>query len=149
MPVYNLETMDEHVRAAYLLPRVAAMLFGVFGAIGLVLATVGLYGVMSFAVTRRTREIGIRMAMGASSGTVVGMVLRRTLLLAGAGVVLGTAGALAITRVLRTFLFEVRPTDPATFTAVALFLISVALVAALLPARRAYAVDPLVALRYE
>ena len=76
MAVYNLETMDEHVRAAYVLPRVAAMLFGIFGGIGLVLATVGLYGVMSFAVARRTREIGIRMAMGARPAAVLRLVLR-------------------------------------------------------------------------
>src|SRR4029079_1481892 len=77
MAVYNLETMDEHVRAAYVLPRVAALLFGIFGGIGLVLAAVGLYGVMSFAVARRTREIGIRMAMGARPAGVLWLVLSR------------------------------------------------------------------------
>jgi len=110
---------------------------------------VGIYGVLAYQVTQRTQEIGIRMALGAEKHDVLGMVLRRTLVLAGAGVVLGTAGALAVTRVLANSLFEVKPTDPLTFAAVAALLGCVALLAGLIPAQRATKVDPMVALRYE
>ena len=104
---------------------------------------------LAYAVTQRTHEIGIRMALGAESADVLRMVLRRTLILAAAGIVLGAAGALAVTRVLAKFLFEIKPTDPATFIAVAALLAGVALLAGAIPARRASKVDPMVALRYE
>jgi ABC-type antimicrobial peptide transport system permease subunit len=110
---------------------------------------VGIYGVLAYQVAQRRREIGIRMALGAERRDVLQMVLQRILLLAASGIVFGTLGALAITRVLTKFLFEVKPTDPATFAAVAVLLSSVALIAALIPARRATKVDPMVALRYE
>ena len=117
--------------------------------LALALSAIGVYGVLAYSVTERTREIGIRMALGAGSGDVVRMVLRRTLLLACAGIVIGAAGALAVTGVLKKFLFEITPTDPATFLAVALLLATVALFAGLAPAIRAAKVDPLVALRHE
>ena len=149
MAVYNLETMDEHVRAAYVLPRVAAMLFGIFGAIGLVLATVGLYGVMSFAVARRTREIGIRMAMGARPAAVLRLVLRRGIALTLTAVALGWPAAWMLAKLSSSFLYGIRPHDAATFTVVPAALIVVALVAAWIPARRAASVNPTHALRME
>ena len=115
----------------------------------LLLAVVGLYGVMAYAVTRRTSEFGIRMALGASSGNIRGIVLKQGLMVAMTGVVIGIVGALALTRVLRSFLFGLSTTDPATFAAVAALLIFVALLACYIPARRATKVDPMVALRYE
>jgi ABC-type antimicrobial peptide transport system permease subunit len=124
-------------------------LLSAFSILALLLAAIGVYGVLAHSVAARTREIGIRMALGAERRDVLRMVLKRTALIAGAGVALGTAGALAATRVLRTLLFEVKPTDASTFLAVALLLTVVALVAGWIPALRATRVDPLVALRYE
>jgi predicted permease len=147
MAVYNLETMDEHVRAAYVLPRVAAMLFGVVGGIGLVLATVGLYGVMSFAVARRTREIGIRMAMGARPAAVLRLVLRRGMVLTSAALALGWPAAWMLARIASSFLYGIAPHDTVTFTLVPIVLVLVALVAAWIPARRAACVNPIQALR--
>ena len=149
MPVYNLETMDEHVRAAYVLPRVAAMLFGVFGAIGLVLATVGLYGVMNFAVARRTREIGIRMAMGARPAAVLRLVLRRGMALTLAALALGWPAAWMLAKISSSFLYGIAPHDTVTFTLVPIVLVLVALVAAGIPARRAASINPTQALRMD
>lgn len=148
-PVQSIAAMSDAIAGTIAEPRFLAQVIGAFSLMALLLSAIGLYGVLAFSIAERTREIGIRMAMGASSVAVVRMVLRRTLLLAGTGVLIGSFGALGVTRVLRTFLFEITPTDPATFIAVAVFLLAVALVAGLLPARRAYSVDPLVALRYE
>ena len=149
MAVYNLETMDEHVRAAYLLPRVAALLFGIFGAIGLVLATVGLYGVMSFAVTRRTREIGIRMAMGARPAAVLRLVLRRGMALTFVALALGWPAAWMIAKIASSFLYGIAPHDAVTFTLVPMVLVLVALSAVWIPARRAASINPTEALRME
>jgi len=149
MAIYNVETMDEHVRAAYVLPRVAAMLFGVFGGIGLVLATVGLYGVMSFAVARRTREIGIRMAMGARPAVVLRLVLRRGMTLTFAALALGWPAAWMLAKIASSFLYGISPHDALTFTLVPIMLALVALVAAWIPARRASSINPTEALRME
>ena len=149
MAIYNVETMEEHVRAAYVLPRVAAMLFGVFGGIGLVLATVGLYGVMSYAVTRRTREIGIRMAMGARPAAVLRLVLRRGMTLTLAALALGWPAAWMLVKIASSFLYGISPHDVMTFTLVPIVLVLVAAVAAWIPARRAAAIDPTQALRME
>jgi predicted permease len=149
MAVYNLETMDEHVRAAYVLPRVAAMLFGIFGGIGLVLATVGLYGVMSFAVARRTREIGIRMAMGARRAAILRLVLGRGMALTFTALALGWPAAWMLARLSSGFLYGIRPHDAVTFTLVPAVLILVALIAAWIPARRAASIEPTQALRME
>jgi predicted permease len=126
MAVYNLETMDEHVRAAYVLPRVAALLFGIFGGIGLVLATVGLYGVMSFAVARRTREIGIRMAMGARPAGVLWLVLSRGMALTLTALALGWPAAWMLAKLSSSFLYGIRPHDAVTFTLVPAVLVLVA-----------------------
>lgn len=149
MAVYNLQTMEEHVRAAYLLPRVAALLFGVFGGIGLVLATVGLYGVMSFAVSRRTREIGIRMAMGAQRSTVLRLVLRRGMMLTLTAIAIGWPGAWLLAKIASSFLYGISPHDSVTFTVVPIVLLLVAMVAAWIPARRAASINPTEALRME
>ena len=141
--------MADFINANTAEPRFQARLLAAFSLLALILSAVGIYGVLAYAVTQRTHEIGIRMALGAESADVLRMVLRRTLILASAGILLGTAGALAVTRVLAKFLFEIKPTDPATFIAVAALLAGVALLAGAIPARRASKVDPMVALRYE
>jgi putative ABC transport system permease protein len=125
------------------------LLLSLFAGMGVVLAAVGIYGVMSYFAARRTHEIGVRLALGAVPGDVVRLVLRRGMALTGAGVVLGLAGALALTRLLKSTLFGVTPTDPLTFGAVTVLLAVVALVACYLPARRAAGGDPVEALRYE
>ena len=125
------------------------MLLLVFAGIAVLLATIGVYGVVSYSVSQRTQEIGIRVALGARAGDVSRLVLREGLLLGGLGVAVGLAAALACTRVLGSLLFEVTPTDPLTLGVVACLLLAVAVAATLWPARRATKVDPMVALRYE
>jgi predicted permease len=147
--IYNEETMEEHVRTAYLLPRIAAMLFGVFGCIGLILAAIGLYGVMSYAVSRRTREIGIRMALGARTAMVERLIVRQGMALAFIAMVLGWPAAWLLSRLASSFLYGIQPHDSLTFTVVPVFLAGVALVACWLPARRAASIDPMQALRTE
>jgi len=149
MAVFNEETMQEHVRTAFFLPRLAAMLFGTFGFIGLVLAAVGLYGVMSYAVSRRTREIGIRMAMGAKPGAVERLVLRQGMTLTLIAVALGWPVAWMLARVAASFLYGIQPHDALTFAVVPPFLAVIALAACWIPARRAASIDPMQALRTE
>ncbi|HEX3183400.1 MAG TPA: ABC transporter permease [Pyrinomonadaceae bacterium] len=129
--------------------RVWGLLFAIFSAIALVLATVGIYGVMAYFVTQRTREIGVRIALGAQWRDVLKLVLRSGMMLVAIGLAIGLAGAFALTRLMTTLLFEVSPADPFTFVAVALSIIFATLLACYIPARRATRVDPLVALRYE
>jgi predicted permease len=147
LPVYDAFTLESMVDRALGQPRFYVLLLSIFAGLAVVLAVVGIYGVIAYTVQQRTREIGIRIALGASRERVVGMVVRRGLALAGAGVALGTAGALGLTRVLQTLLFGVSARDPATFVAVAALLGGVAVVASWLPARRAARVDPLTAMR--
>jgi predicted permease len=149
MAVYNTETMEEHLREALFLPRLAGTLFGIFGFIGLVLAAVGLYGVMSYSVSRRTREIGIRIALGAQLGAVQRLILRHGLVLTFIAMAFGLPTAFAVAGLLSTFLYGTRPHDAVTFTLVPLFLALVALAASWLPAQRASRIDPQSALRYE
>ncbi len=145
----GLETMTQSISGSLLLVRAGAVLFGLFGLLGLVLAAVGVYGLIAFTVSQRTHEIGIRMAVGASRRDVTRMVVREGAILAGVGLALGLAGAAAVTRVLTTILYGVSPLDPLTFAAVALVLGLVAAGASLAPAHRAAAVDPQTALRVE
>ncbi|HEX3893825.1 MAG TPA: ABC transporter permease [Terracidiphilus sp.] len=149
MAIYNVETMDEHVRTAYVLPRLAAMLFGIFGGIGVLLAAIGLYGVMSYSVSRRTREMGIRMALGAESGTLERMVLRQGLLLSLIAVALGWPAAWMVAKLATSFLYGIHPHDALTFVVVPPFLVMIALLACWIPARRAASIDPMQALRTE
>ncbi len=149
LAVSNIETMSEQVDKALLMPRLSAVLLGVFGAVGLTLATVGLYAVMSYSVRRRTREIGIRMALGAGAGGVLRLVAAQGLAVAGIGVAIGSALALAVSRFAASLLYGVGATDMATFIVVPALLLAVAALAVLLPARRAARTDPLAALRYE
>jgi putative ABC transport system permease protein len=148
-PIYNIRTMDE-IRGESVAPqRLNLMLLSIFAGIAFVLAVVGIYGVMSYAVTQRTHEIGIRMAIGAQPSDVFRMILGQGMLLTVAGLIAGLIGAFALTRLMSTMLFGVKPTDPATFAGVALLLTAVALVACYIPGRRATKVDPVNSLRYE
>jgi predicted permease len=149
MAVYNIQTMQEHLRDAFFLPRLAATLFGVFGAIGLILAAVGLYGVMSYSVSRRTREIGIRMALGAQARQVQQLIVRQGMWLAAIAVVLGLPAAFALSKLFTSVLYGIHNDDPVTYAVVPLFLVAIALFACWLPARRAARVDPQIVLRCE
>jgi putative ABC transport system permease protein len=148
-PIANVLTMNEIVSRSIWAQRFYAMLFGIFAALALILAAVGIYGVMSYAITQRTREIGIRMALGAGQLNVLKLTLTQGMRLALTGVVVGLFGAFALTRLMSGMLFGVSATDSATFVSIAGLLIGVTLLACYVPARRATKVDPLVALRYE
>jgi putative ABC transport system permease protein len=149
LPVYGVRTLSDYVNQQVEQPRMSATLLGGFAILALVLAAVGVYGVLSYIVSQRTREIGVRLALGAERGEIVRHIVRQAMILAATGLAIGLAGALALTSLLRTMLFEVSPTDVATFGTVAIVLTVVALAAGLVPARRASRVDPLVALRSE
>jgi putative ABC transport system permease protein len=148
-PVQALGGLHQLIAGTIAEPLFQTRLLATFSMLALLLSAIGIYGVLAYAVSERTREIGIRMALGAVGGEVMRMILRRTLVLVLPGIIIGTAGALLLTRVLTHFLFGVTATDPTTFASVAALLVAVALVAALVPARRASRVDPLVALRGE
>jgi predicted lysophospholipase L1 biosynthesis ABC-type transport system permease subunit len=148
-PIESIAAMPTVVAGERELPLFRTRLLTVFSLIALLLAVVGSYGVLSFSVAQRTREIGIRMAMGAESGQIVRMVVGHTLVLGAIGVAIGAAGSFAATRVIAKFLFDVTPTDPTTFIATAALLIVVTLLAGVIPARTASSVNPVVALRHE
>jgi predicted permease len=145
----RLSTLEDHLSLALFPMRTSGSLLGVLGLVALILAMSGLFGVIAYSVSQRTREVGIRMALGAQRGDVLRLVMRQGLRLTGIGIVLGIGGALAATQLLRGFLFGITATDPLTFIAVPFVLLVVALVACWLPARRAARVDPMVALRHE
>lgn len=149
LPLADLSTMDEIVSESTGQPRLEAILLGLFGALAMLLAAVGIYGVMSYTVSRRTSEIGLRMALGADRGDVLALICKQGFLLAGAGLAVGIVLALAGTRLMSKILFGISPTDPITFASIIVLLALVALLACYVPARRATRVDPLVALRYE
>jgi len=149
LPIADVQTLREQLELTLLPSRIAAWTLGGFRALALLLAGIGIYGVVSYGAAQRTREIGVRMALGAKEKDVLGLVLWDGLIVIGVGLAIGLLLAAVATRVLASFFYGVGATDPLTFVAVPLLLGAVALVASYIPARRAVTVDPLVALRYE
>jgi len=148
-PLYEVRTLDDYLALDLGRARFQAVLLGLFAGIALLLTAIGLYAVMAYSVAQRTQEIGVRIALGASGEQVLGMVLRRSFLLVAAGLIIGVAGAAAITRMLTSLLYGVKGSDPSTFFAVSALLVGTSLLASYIPARRAAKVDPMVALRYQ
>jgi putative ABC transport system permease protein len=149
LPFYGVKTFNQYLGEGFAQPRFLTLLLGLFAGLALALAAVGVYGLVSYSASRRAREIGIRLALGAERRDVLRLVVGQGLKLTLMGVVIGTVSALALTRFLSSLLYGVKPTDLPAFLAVTLVLIAVALVANYIPARRATRVDPIVALRYE
>ncbi|MEO6237099.1 MAG: ABC transporter permease [Vicinamibacterales bacterium] len=149
LPLANVGSLEKIISESISQPRFYMLLLGIFAAVALVLAAIGIFGVLSYAVSQRTREIGIRMALGAPGRTVVNLIVRQAMLLVISGVAAGTIAALLVSQTMTKMLFSVTPSDPVTFSAVAAVLVAVALLASYLPARRATRVDPIVALRAE
>jgi len=147
LPLIRIQSMDDAFGAAIVRPRFLTLLLSIFAALALALAAVGTYGILSYLVSQRTQEIGIRMALGADRATILRLVMRRGLLLAVAGIGVGLAASFAATRLMASLLFNVEPTDPATLAAVAAIIVVVATLACLVPAWRATRVDPLVVMR--
>jgi putative ABC transport system permease protein len=148
-PVSDIMTMDQRLAKSVASSRFVMLLLGGFSILALGLAAVGIYGVMSYLVTQRTQEIGVRMALGAQKRDVLKLVVGKGMVLAIVGLAIGLVASLALTRLMRSLLFEVTPTDWLTFVITSVVLLTVALLACYIPARRATKVDPLVALRYE
>jgi ABC-type antimicrobial peptide transport system permease subunit len=149
IPVYAMRTTQEQIDLSLRNERLVASLSTVFGALATLLAVIGLYGVMAYTVARRTREIGIRMALGAEQGNVIWMIMREVLLLVGVGVIIGVPLAIGLSRLIQSQLFGMAPHDPLTLTLATLGLATVACLAGFVPALRASRVDPTRALRYE
>jgi ABC-type antimicrobial peptide transport system permease subunit len=149
VPIYRLSSMQQKISSTLERSHFDTFLLSIFAATALLLSSVGIYGVLSYLVAQRTRDIAIRLALGASQERIVWDVLGFGVRLAGIGLAIGLAGALAATRLLSSLLYDVRPTDAITFAAVSLLLLAVALVASYLPARRATRIDPITALRYD
>jgi putative ABC transport system permease protein len=149
VPLFRVKTLDQYLAASVAQPRFNVLLLCAFASLALVIAGIGLYGAISYSVTQRTHEIGIRLALGAQPKEILRIVVAQGALLSCLGIAIGLLAAFALTRFIASLLFNIRPHDPLTFTAVAALLILVALLASILPACRAMRVDPLVALRYE
>jgi predicted permease len=149
LPLSDIHTQSQEIDELLLQERLVARIASFFGVLAVLLACMGLYGLLSYEVTRRTREVGIRMALGAQKGEVLKLVVKQGMVLAVAGVGVGIAGALGLTRFLSSLLYGVKPADPLTFVVVSMVLSGVALLACYIPAHRAAKVDPMVALRYE
>jgi ABC-type antimicrobial peptide transport system permease subunit len=148
-PVSDVSTMDQLVEASEGQLRLMMVLLGMFAAFAALLAIVGLYGVISYSVVRRTKEIGIRRALGAQRNDILSLVTRQVVRLVLAGVLLGLCGAFALTRVLQDLLFQVSATDPVTFVGISILFVLVGVAASYIPARRAARIDPMAALRWE
>jgi putative ABC transport system permease protein len=149
VPIFDVKTMEQWLSESLARRRFAMLMLGLFAVVAMLLAGIGIYGVMSYTVAQRTREIGIRVALGAQTRDVLRLVVRQGMSLTGIGVGIGLVVAIAATRVMASLLFGVGATDPITFVAIALLLAIVALLACYLPARRATKVDPMIALRHE
>ena len=149
LPIYDVKPFDEYVSGSVAQPRFNSLLLGVFAGVALLLTAIGLYGVISYSITQRTQEIGIRLALGARVGDVLRLIIGQGMTLALIGVALGLIGAFAATRLMKSLLFDVGPTDPLTFASIAALIALIALVACWIPARRATRVDPMIALRCE
>jgi putative ABC transport system permease protein len=149
LPLYFVRSMEQVVEETLFFPNLLWVLFAIFGAVAIVLTSLGLYGVVAFGVARRTREIGVRMAFGAGAGDVLRMVLKQGLVKVAIGLVAGLGMGWGLGVALRSFLFQIEPADPVTFAAIPVLLVAVTLLACLVPARRAAAVDPIRALHYE
>jgi putative ABC transport system permease protein len=148
-PIYHVETLDQYFAQSVAAPRFITLLLSGFAGLALLLASVGIYGVISYIAVQRTHEVGIRMALGAQKGEIIRTVVAKGLVPALAGLAIGIGGALRLTRLLSSLLYGVSPADPLTFAVVSVILIGVALLACYIPARRAAKVDPMVSLRYE
>jgi ABC-type antimicrobial peptide transport system permease subunit len=149
LPVYLMKTVEHQRDDSLSVERLAASLSTAFGVLATVLAAIGLYGVMAFLVARRTREIGIRIALGARTGNVIWLVMREVLLLVGIGVLIGLPAAFAVTRLLASQLYDITPNDPATIALATLGIAAIAALSGYLPTRRATRIDPGTSLRYE
>ena len=149
MPMFDVETFEQHIGVSLFLQRMAATLLTIFGLLALSLAALGLYGVMAYSVSQRTRELGIRISIGAKQRDVLKLVLGQTLVLATIGIAAGLVTAMAVTRFAASLLYGVSPADPATFALIAVLLLVVSLAAGYFPARRATRIDPMIALRSE
>jgi predicted permease len=147
LPMYYVRTMEQRVAESLARRRFSMLLLGVFAGVALILATIGIYGVMAYLVSQGTREIGIRMALGASQGKILSLVVRQGMALAFTGVTIGLAAAFLLTRLIRSLLFGVESTDPVTFVEISLLLAFIALLASYVPALRASRIDPMVCLR--
>jgi putative ABC transport system permease protein len=148
-PILNVQSMEQILWRSVSEPRIYALLFGIFAVIALVIASAGIYGLSAYAVVRRTREIGIRLAVGATQGQILTLVLRQGMILVVVGVAIGVAGSLALTTVISGFLYGITATDFQTFLAVLLLFAAVAFLSTYIPARRAARIDPTVAFRSE
>jgi ABC-type antimicrobial peptide transport system permease subunit len=149
LPVYNVRTMTQRVDESLARRRFAMLMLVLFAFLAFALATIGIYGVMAYIVNQGTRELGIRMALGATQSHILRLVVRQGMMLALTGVAIGLVGAFALTRVMRSLLFGIGATDAATFTVISLVLILTALLASYIPARRAARIDPMISLRCE
>jgi len=149
LPLYNIKTMEEVIAASVSQQMLTVRLFGLFSLLALLLASLGVYGVMAYSVTQRTREIGIRMALGAPPRNIVKLVMKRGMFLVIAGVIIGLLGAFVLTRVVANLLFGISATDTITFLEITLLLVIISLLATLIPAWRATKVNPVNALRFQ